>query len=235
MNYWLFILKSLQSIEWWNELIWFITRLCMVCDTLKSVCNYIDRYKIAMYDLKIHQMKCKNTQWLIDSIQMNHIPNVMKFDRDSTAIGPLPQKYVPRSKIWLVPSSSTRNCSVLQSFPSPLIHTHIHKKKPMNAHDTVTLQMMAFPYRNSNIYVTIQSNHIIAWTFNKIAARWARIIIAQISKIAQNANISTRINHRCSCICIQSDIIITTIEIGFLYDRLHWYIRKNSTPNHIIY
>lgn len=49
----------------------------------------------------------------------SHLPNVMKLVRDSTATGPLPQKYVPRSKIWFVPSSRTRNCSVWQVSRSP--------------------------------------------------------------------------------------------------------------------
>lgn len=47
------------------------------------------------------------------------IPNAMKLDRDSKVTGPSPQKYVPRSKIRFVPSSSTRNCSVLHAFSSP--------------------------------------------------------------------------------------------------------------------
>lgn len=76
----------------------------MVCGTLKSMYNCIVHYKIAMCDLKIYQLKMDKKKFSMDfpkkekKIQ-NGIPNVMKLVRDSTVIGPLPQKYVPRSKI----------------------------------------------------------------------------------------------------------------------------------------
>lgn len=65
--------------------------------------------------------------WFFTDFQefKSHLPNVMKLVRDSTVTGPLPQKYWPRSRIWFVPSSRTRNCSVRQVSPSPCSHLFV--------------------------------------------------------------------------------------------------------------
>lgn len=54
-----------------------------------------------------------------EELQQKYLPKVITFVVDSNVMDPLPQKYVPRSKILFVPSSSTRNCSVLHELPSP--------------------------------------------------------------------------------------------------------------------
>lgn len=62
-----------------------------------------------------------STRYLIEWMK-NHfetLPNVTKLAVDSKVIGPRPQKYVPRSAIWFVPSSNMRNCSVLHELLSP--------------------------------------------------------------------------------------------------------------------
>lgn len=133
----------------------------------------------------------------------------MKLVRDSIVIGPLPQKYVPRSRIWFVPSSRTRNCSVWQSFPSPWSQ---NEKKKFRYFFVLKITSKIEFYRNRNIDMAIKSNHIIVWTLDEVAARWARFIKAQISKISQNANKSTRIDNGGTFVCIQTCIIITILE-----------------------
>lgn len=160
------------------------------------MCPVIER-KIFLRQIQIYYQKCL-------------IPNAMKLVRDSKVTGPWPQKYVPRSRIWFVPSSSTRNCSVLQAFSSPcncynLNFSHTHKN-----------QSIPKSHRNSDIDVTVESYYIVSWTFDEIATGRAWIEKAQIPKIPQYADVSAWINHRFPFICVQSHKVITIVEVIFI-------------------